>query len=226
MIIERLTRKEAKEAMDEWISSSFTIPVLGKDYQEIRNDLVSFFGQAVSSQKNNSLGYNLDVCFGSAIYEYLKQKRWFTERIASDDGFWRYLSLKVVPDLVGERWENTNEDHYYSKPSRIWLKTLWWYIHLSLKEQGINATREMLLSDNFSTDTILNLVERTGRYGTNTEVYRAIMSHYSVIEEVSEKDFRKVMKLNTAKAMVVEPVFSQGGISGYVESLFKELSLI
>lgn len=226
MRIERLTRKEAVEAMNEWVSSSFSIPTLGKDYSEIRNDLVAVFAQAKTSHGDNTLGYVFDVYFGASLYEYLRQKKWFTERLACDDGFWRYLSLKVVPDLVGMRWNNNNEDHYYAKPSRIWLKAMWWYFHLSLKGADSSTTRDMLLSKNFSTDTILNLVERTGRYGTNVEVYRTIMTHYSTLQVASDKAFRKVMKLNTAKTMVMEPVFYEDGVNGYVESLFKELSLI
>ena len=83
----------------------------------------------------------------------------------------------------------------------------------------------MLLSGNFSTDTVLNLVERTGRCGTNISVYRDIMIRYAALENVVDKDFRNVMKLNTAKAVVIEPVFSEGGVNGYVNSIFNELSL-
>ena len=83
----------------------------------------------------------------------------------------------------------------------------------------------MLLSKVFSTDTILNLVERTGRCGTNISVYRDIMEKYSALNKVADKDFRNVMKLNTAKAVVIEPVFSVDGIPGYVKTLFDDLSL-
>ena len=110
------------------------------------------------------------------------------------------------------------------KPSRIWLKTMWWYFYLSFNKD-VETTKEMLLSEAFSTDTILNLVERTGRSGTNISVYRNIMSKYASLEDVSDKVFRSIMKLNTAKAVVIEPVFSTGGVSGYVDSLFNELSL-
>ena len=223
MKIERLSRKEAIEAMNSWIANSFALPTLGKDYAEIRNDLVTMFSQS-QDEAEIVQGYEMDVCFGAALFGYMKQKPWFTDRLASDDGFWRYLSLRVVPDLVGERWGNTNADHYYTKPSRIWLKTMWWYFYLSFNKD-VETTKEMLLSEAFSTDTILNLVERTGRSGTNISVYRNIMSKYASIEDVSDKVFRSIMKLNTAKAVVIEPVFSTGGVSGYVESLFNELSL-
>ena len=223
MKIERLSRKEAIEAMNSWIANSFALPTIGKDYAEIRNDLVAMLSQS-QDEAEIVQGYQTDVCFGSALFGYLKQKPWFTDRLASDDGFWRYLSLRVVPDLLGDRWGNTNADHYYTKPSRIWLKTMWWYFYLSFNKD-VATTKEMLLSEAFSTDTILNLVERTGRSGTNISVYRRIMSKYSALEGVGDKDFRNIMKLNTAKAVVIEPVFSEGGVSGYVDSLFNELSL-
>ena len=101
---------------------------------------------------------------------------------------------------------------------------MWWYFYLSFNHD-VDTTKEMLLSEYFSTDTILNLVERTGRCGTNISVYRAIMNKYAPLEDVVDKDFRNVMKLNTAKAVVIEPVFSEGGVSGYVDSLFEELSI-
>ena len=226
MKIERLSRKDSIEAMNAWISSSYTIPVLGKEYSIIRNELIELYNDAVSSNNGSNQGYSFDVIMGASLYEYFKGKTWFTERLASDDGFWRYLSLRVIPDLVGRRWGNNNEDHFYTKPSRIWLKTMWWYFHLSITGSNTNETKKMLLSGNFSTDTILNLVERTGRYGTNINVYRSIMEYYSLLDKVSDKDFRKIMKLNTAKAVVIEPTFCEGGVNGYVESIFMELSLI
>ena len=223
MIIERLSRKEAIEAMNSWIANSFALPVLGKEYVDIRNDLLVLFDQS-KEEADDTQGYSMDVCFGAALYTYFKKRPWFTDRLASDDGFWRYISLRVVPDLVGKRWGNNNADHYYTKPSRIWLKTLWWYYYLSFNKD-VETTKEMLLTDAFSTDTILNLVERTGRSGTNILVYRGIMSKYAAIEDAGPKVFRNIMKLNTAKAVVIEPVFCVGGIPGYVESLFNELSL-
>ena len=94
-----------------------------------------------------------------------------------------------------------------------------------MRDTGASATKEMLLSSNFTTDTILNLVERTGRSGTNISVYRYIMTRYSTVNKAEDKDFRKIMKLNTAKAVVLEPAFCVGGVQGYVESIFSELSL-
>ena len=226
MKIERLTKKESIEAMNSWVGNSFTVPALNKEYSGIREDILQLFVETKDSITDGVKSYQMDVAFGACLYHYFRNKSWFSDRLASDDGFWRYLSLKVVPDIVGERWGNDNADHYYTKPSRIWLKSIWWYIFLSLRDGDVTATREMLLSRNFSTDTIINLVERTGRAGTNVAVYRAIMKKYDSLEGPTDKDFRKIMKLNTAKALVIEPMFCTDGIPGYVKSLFEELSLI
>jgi hypothetical protein len=211
--------------MNSWIGSSFAVPVLGVEYSAMRHDLVEMFDRSKTNAGKDARSYEADVYFATELYAYFKAKAWFNERLACDDGFWRYISLKVIPDLVGERWGNEQADHYYAKPSRIWPKSLWWYFHLSLKDYSVDETKQLLLSEHFSTDTILNLVERTGRYGTNLGVYRTIMSKYGALEDVPEKSFRKVMILNTAKSIVLEPTFFEGGVGGYVDSIFQELSL-
>lgn len=225
MKVERLSKKEAAEAMTAWIDSSFALPALGKDYQEMRGDLTTLFQESRTPALDEVRSYEMDVYFGTALYAYLSRKPWFTERLAADDGFWRYLALKVVPNLVGSRWGNDNEEHYYTKPNRNWLKAIWWYVHLSMKRGGLERTKSMLLSGGFSTDTILNLVERSGRHGTNVAVYRAIMSKFASLDKPTMEGFRRVMKLNTAKSVVIEPVFFTGGIEGYVSSLFEDVDL-
>lgn len=42
-------------------------------------------------------------------------------RIALDNGFCRCLSLKVVPDLVTDRWEKDNEIHFLKRGTKVWL---------------------------------------------------------------------------------------------------------
>lgn len=225
MKIERLNKKEASEAMDAWVANPFTLPNLRNGYLEIRGDLTTLFTESKNVSGNDVRSYQMDVNFGTALYDYLSKKPWFTERLAADDGFWRYLALMVIPNLIGSRWGNDNAEHYYTLPNRNWLKALWWYVHLSLKRGGLDRTKAMLLGEGFSTDTILNLVERSGRRGTNVAVYRTIMSRYAGLKKPSMTDFRKVMKLNTAESVVIEPVFCTGGVDGYVSSLFNDLDL-
>ena len=136
----------------------------------------------------------------------------------------------VILDIVFNRWGGYQEkkDRFYSKKTRLWLSQIWWYIHFSL-QNDLSETEKMLKGEAFNTDTILQLVDRTGAKGTFVELDRQIMREYA---NRSEKDinkdidwpqvFRRVMRLNTAKIMLFEPAFYCNGIKGYVNSLFDE----
>ena len=139
-----------------------------------------------------------------------------------------------MPDVVAGRWGYENESHYWSKPARIWLRCIWWYIHLSWQGDA-ETTLQVLDSSCFTTDSILNLEERTGRKGTYIGVYRYIMYFYSrvpqsEIEKFGKRDgkekkddlFRVIMKLHTAKSLVTEPALYLGGEREYVRSLFRD----
>ena len=233
MKIKTLDINESQELMSEWVSSGGTrLPNVDKEYDSIRSELNRIYIEAThrSDETKGRQDYYKDVTFGIKLYKYMARQKWFNLRVASDVGFWRYLSLVVIPDIVAKRWSFDNEDHYWKKPTRIWLRSIWWYIHLSW-QNGSNETKEMLLSPMFSTDTILNLVERSGRDGMNIEVYKMIMKKYSLqnqetlqkFKESSKKGddlFRAVMRLNTARILVFEPSFCDGGIEGYVTGLF------
>lgn len=232
MEIERLDRGKAEKAMSEWVASFPQLPHVNGEYAVIRNDLASLFESVLTSAEEKSSkarDYYIDAQFGILLYMYLAKKAWFSLRLASDDGFWRYMSLKVIPDAVAERWGKDNDSHYWSTPGRIWLKQIWWYVHLSWRID-IDTTRKILESPNCSTDTILNFVERTGKKGTCVDAYRWIVYLYSMIPPhlVSEYKkrgknhdlFRIVMKLNTARMMVVEPALCAGGYEGYATKLF------
>ncbi|MFL0504199.1 hypothetical protein ACH0B5_00500 [Ureibacillus sp. 179-F W5.1 NHS] len=163
----------------------------------------------------NKLDYQFDLLFGLKIFEILNESIGFTNRVATNDDVWRYLSVCVVPDIVHSRW-SLNADHFYRISRRIWLKTIWWYINLSWRG-NINDTYE-ILKDN-TTDTILQLVERPG-IGYYTELYRELMMQYSHHEDTSRDLFRRVLKLNTARLLTTSPELVDGGIEGYVNDLF------
>ena len=92
--------------------------------------------------------------------------------------------------------------HTFIKTSRrIWLKTIWWYVHLSW-QNNINETYNILINN--TTDTILQLVERPG-LGYNVELYRELMKQYNNYEDSSRNLFRTVLKLNTAQMLTTVP---------------------
>lgn len=166
--------------------------------------------------------YDFDLLFGIKMYELFSKKYYISERQASQDGVWISLSMEIIPDIVYRRWNGFNESRYYKESRRIWLKTLWWYIHLSW-QGDLDSTFE-ILKDN-TTDDLVQLVERSGSKGYRVDLYREIMKNYFQVNK-SEKGrknqlFRKVMKLNTARARVVEPALTDGGVEQYVKELFK-----
>ena len=221
MTIEELSRSQSIKAWNEWITSGQALPEVNTEYSKVRSELKLLFNQVKNSGAKLK-SYDFDVEYGIKLYGYFQDKQIDNLRNASNDGFWRYLSLIVVPDLVYQRFDNA--DHFYGKSSRIWLKTLWWYVHLSW-QGSLEKTRTFLKSGRFSTDTILNLVERTGAGGTNIALYRTIMTGYGAKEEISDANFRKIMKMNTVKTLVVEPDLYDGGITGYVNSIITELGI-
>lgn len=102
----------------------------------------------------------------------------------------------MIPDIVHARW-GMNASHFYQTSRRIWLKTIWWYIHLSW-QNSIDETYKILIGN--TTDTILQLVERPG-LGYNVELFREIMKQYANYSDSSRNLFRTVLKLNTAKIL-------------------------
>ena len=234
MTVKTLSRSEAQSAMQSWIMNEdkSVLPDVNQDYKRIRQHIQLSYNRVVADSDLYNREYNIDVRFALDLYEYLNNMSWFSLRVAANNDFWSYMSLIVVPDVVGKRWGNENEDHYWRIPGRIWLRQLWWYIHLSWQGDQ-RKTRSVILKDGrFSMDTILNLVERPGRRGTYTEVYRLIMYYYSIVTPLEMKKFRQqgtqrqydlfrtIMKINTAKSLVIEPALYLGGEKEYVKSLF------
>lgn len=237
MIIKTLTRGQAQEEMKIWVKNYPELPFLEEELLVVREDIGALYTaikEEIDEDSNiKKLDYSLDYKFGLALYDYLSKQLGFSLRVASDDGFWRFLSLKVVPHIVAQRWGKDNDSHYWSQPTRIWLRSIWWFVHLSW-QGDLESTRQVLSCKHFTTDTILNFEERTGRKGTYVEAYRKIIKIYSELSsEViksnsrskngkSDDIFRVVMKLNTAKIMVMDPDLCAGGVEGYALSLFKD----
>lgn len=179
-----------------------------------RNSVFEEYGM----DSDNKLDYNFDLLFGLKVYEILNESIGFSNRIATNDDVWRYLSVCVVPDIVHSRW-SLNADHFYKTSRRIWLKTIWWYIHLSWQNNS-EETYEIL--KNNSTDTILQLVERPG-IGYYIDMYREIMLQYYKQGESDRDLFRSILKLNTARIMTTSPELVEGGVKEYVNSLFESV---
>ncbi|MDN2701208.1 hypothetical protein O0881_04250 [Janthinobacterium sp. SUN100] len=155
-----------------------------------------------------------DVAAGLALYRILGEAG-MDVRTAADDSVWRFLSLRVVPDLVEARWPNAPAVRFWRSRSRIWLRVIWWLVHLTWQENE-EQTRAVLAD--VTTDTIAQLVERPGRGGFRVELMRALFRE-RIRRHFSQDEFRALMKLNTARVVVTEPWFCDGGIGGYAREL-------
>jgi hypothetical protein len=224
MLTTNYSRNKANQSMKSYTDNQ-KIATLTPLYEGIRTDLIKAFDEIVITDKRRE-SYILDVEFGLFIYEYFKEK--IDMRIASSDDFWMHLSVEIIPDIVAKRWGLTNEDHFWKMSRRIWLKQIWWYVHLTWNT-SMEETRSILMTQNMNTDIILNLVERSGRKGYFIDVQRLIVKCYSNLpyqyEEASRNIFRKIMILNTAKSLTIEPSLCVGGVDGYVKKLYSDLNI-
>lgn len=221
-----LTKKEASAKFEVFntenmqgfkVQSSYED--LRKEFEAIEEEVIRELG--VNEEEGSFSTYDFDLLFGLKLYELLKEKYNVSERQAAQDGIWMFLSLDVAPDIIYRRWKGLNENRFYKESRRIWLKTLWWYIHLSW-QQDIENTYT-ILKDNTS-DDLVQLVERSGSKGYRVDLYREIMKNYFQVKDLEKgrknQLFRKIMKLNTARARVVEPALTEGGEKQYVKELF------
>lgn len=234
----RMTRGEASALSKEWDSAdsdSFIyiqdgwtgecLKALPSKYRTMAEDIRKMSSDCYSGRTKGREVYPDDLKFALELYGTLNDKYGMTPGIASDDDVWRYIQMNVVPDVVYDRWadkgrpgERINEDRFWKNSRRMWLKTLWWYIHLSLQNDSLNDTYEIL--KNNTADDISQLVERAGS-GYRVELYRAVMRRYHAYTGGDPMILRKVLKLNVVRCTTVEPLLFSSGVDGYVESLFR-----
>ncbi|MBT2342142.1 MULTISPECIES: hypothetical protein [Pseudomonas] len=200
------------EENSEYFPTGLTV-----EQQRLRELLLAeipFYNEVRSKQLGPSL---YDIQVGIAIYKILALEG-MNIRTAADDGFWRFLSLKIIPDLVKSRWSDGSAVRFWKGRSRIWLRAMWWTIHLTW--QGTEEATKAVLKT-VTTDTVVQLVERPGRAGFRIELTRALFME-RITRKPTQDQFRAVMKLNTAKVLVIEPSCYLGGIEGYAKALFTE----
>jgi hypothetical protein len=217
MEIDRVTAQRRFAVLEE--TGEFEPATLTSDYAQIRHTLLSALPEPPATKTARG---RYDVEAGLALYRVLAC-RGFGLRQASADGFWRHLSLEVLPDVVAARWEDHQPARFWSSRSRMWLRVVWWFIHLSW--QGSEQdTRDILTG--ITTDDIVQLVERPGRHGFRVGLYRAIMRARSARRShaAGTERFRELMTLNTVKVVVTEPELHEKGLDGYVGGLYAALT--
>lgn len=199
-----------------------------EEYLQLRNELEQIMNNVMQNldidrediqKKSGNAAYLVDLNFGIEMYALLNNKYEMDVRQAASEGIWRFLSMKVAPELIEMRYGYDHPDRFWKKSKRLWFRVLWWYIYLSWQGDA-ESTRKIL--QNNTTDEILQLVDRCGRGGYRVELYREIMKSNAAFSEQERKQgklFRKVMVLNTARLQVMEPALTENGETGYVTDL-------
>lgn len=213
-----------------------------RDYRKVRFYLVDAYTKVLDEINSNidsgkfnksKKRYYIDCLFGIELYKILHKNKFYISN-ANNTDVWRYISLKIIPDIVYERYKDSGRltDRFYAISNRIWLRTIWWYVHLSLQVKYVEGkkkidyekTKEMLIS--FDTDYIMQIVDRAGAEGYRVELNRRLVNmlyEYKSLSNSKNRFYRKVLILNTARLKVFDPVLYKDGIDGYVNDLFNDL---
>lgn len=195
-------------------------------YRGLRNTCVAAFDLTTSAGAKPN--YLTDMEVGLSLYEFLDAHQ-FTISEASDDDIWRYISVRVLPDLTyfrypkpekegEEQGKRINCKRFFSHTRRIWIKTLWWYVYLSW--QGDAESTRSAIQGNGS-NIISHFIETPGR-GYRVDAYRQIMRRYSLLENKKDETFRALAKLNGAECRTIEPALMDGGVEAYCDLLFEK----
>lgn len=226
---------------DSYILSTLTSQSEKKLRYQLTDAYEEIISQINDGINNGKLNYSkkkyyTDCYFGIELFKILRSFK-FQLHDASNINIWRYISLYIIPDLVLER-HGKKEKYFYSIPNRIWLRTIWWYCMLSMQTQIVDNKKvyaydkTLKVIQEFNTDYILNIVDRSGSDGFRIQLVREIITQFYERREeikkyfnndasISDKEFpRKIMLLNVARLEVYEPMTYDGGIKGYVKDLF------
>ncbi len=218
--LEKKSSDEFYAIVEEWKNGKFSDSV-DVEYREIREKI---FGE-YERYKNKS-GYEIDLRVGLALYElFLTDEYKLNPIYANDDDIWRYLSVKVFLDVTYLREPSSDRfgvyfshDRVYKHTKRIWIKQLWWWIHLAW-QGDVDSTYEVLKK--YGSGRISQVLERAGK-GYRIDVTRKLlkkMSERTTQSKVSQDDFRALMMLYYAKMFVVEPTLVDGGIDSFLDKI-------
>ena len=213
------------DLVNHWSAYDVEEATYDSSYRDFRTELVQCFKTALQ-ESGGKMSYTLDLRMGIKIYELLSPRTGFTNVQANDDDIWRYISVCVMPDITYLRYPKPeqgslriNQKRFYSHTRRIWLKTLWWYVHLGW--QGTSEKTFNVLKNN-GTNIISHFIERPGK-GYRPKLFRSVMYVYSTLPTQKDTIFRAAAKMNLAKCVTVEPALTVGGEDAYTAELFREI---
>ena len=221
--IENYSEVEFSNLVDEWKNRQFA-QVIPPEYREIRDRISSEY-----YNYRNSSEYEIDLRVGLALYELLlKDEYKLMPTYANDDDIWRYLSVQVFLDItylrepIHDRFgKYFSHDRVYRHTKRIWLKQLWWWIHLGWQGDA-ESTYKVLKK--YGSGRISQVLERAGK-GYRVEVIRNLLKKAAERcghGNISQNDFRAIMMLYYAKTFVVEPTLVEGGTEAFLDNVLDE----
>ena len=231
---QRLSKENAALQASEWENAADFESILAywgndlykgltsNDDQRLRGRIVNVFEESFGDSCDfNSYLRNLD--FALRLYDVMVREFGMTPAVASDDDVWRYIQIRLVPHLIYKRWNEAsgrriNDVRFWKDTRRMWLKSLWWYIHLSLQNGDLEKTRLVLINNN--ADDISQLLDRPGS-GYRVDLCRAIMCKYGQCPDHGRHLLRNVLKLNVVRCVTMEPLLVETGIDEYVDQLFR-----
>lgn len=226
--IDQMDNEAFASLRGQW--EAYTVDEINQNLRPLREACVEAFKRAGGTTLPSRSMYPVDVEVGLAAYNCLNELG-FTIVDAANDDIWRYLTVKVIPDLTYMRYPDPdmqakeagcriNKKRFFSHTRRIWIKTLWWYVHLSW--QGDTESTRAVIEGNGS-NIISHFIETPGR-GYRVDLYRQLMKMYSEQPEKKDKLFRSIAKLNGAECRNVEPALMKGGVEEYCHILFKKIN--
>ena len=222
MIVEEISLTKAKERFDAMLNDKFEFVYSNNaDLRFLANEM----NNAFKNEAKDKSPYQQDLIYGKRLYKVLSTCEWLDWAVATNRGFWRYLALYTMPQVTYDRFGPKDGEplkasalagHFYAKYERIYPYTLFW-IYKICDQGSAEATFEFLSKPCFSTDTILNVVERMGPKGFRLDVYQQI------IKKFSELDHAKYLKTIGSPNMILRALLVEHGIknSVYIPELFK-----
>jgi len=156
-----LNVKLSQRHFDEMVKNDVFLPdTSNPEMEELRRQLITNLPPYDSTARRNASGPGAyDMKVGLVLYRVLADAG-LDIRTAADDGWWRFLSIRVLPDLVKSRWDSTPPERFWKGRSRIWLRAMWWTVHLTWQGSE-ESTRKVL--ESVTTDTIVRF---QGRFDT------------------------------------------------------------
>lgn len=147
-----LNVKLSQRYFDEMVKNDVFLPnTSNPEMKELRRQLITDLPPYNSTARRNASGTGAyDMKVGLVLYRVLADAG-LDIRTAADDGWWRFLSIRLLPDLVKNRWDSTPPERFWKGRSRIWLRAMWWTVHLTWQGSE-ESTRKVL--ESVTTDTI------------------------------------------------------------------------